>query len=223
MEMNKYETILQVQAANLAHGGHWFTPDTMRYFGSRLHGVLGSGRLAANRYFISSERTGPRPDATRAFTVRMVTIFDGIETVGDFNGYKTKERAEQALWEHANKACDCGHLPTPTEHLGTGQARMTGTDDRTICYDCADAMTRCDIAQSKSGDRITLYISSDGNTVTTWTGGRMMRILGWGARHPWSNGYDGPRYYVRAIDNDGCVWYGTGANGMYANLRKAKG
>lgn len=220
MEMNKYETLSQVRSANKAAGQHWFDPDTMRFFKSRIYGVMGTNSLACNRYFISSEAN---PEGVRRFTVRMVNIFDGIETVGEFHSHRTQSQALRALWEHANKSCDCGHLPTPTDGPGTGYARLSGTDDRTICYECADSMTLRDIADAKPGDRMTFYISSDGDSVTTWTGGKLMRVLKWGARHPWSNNnYDGPRHYVRAIDANGYRWYGTGANGMYATLRKSK-
>lgn len=222
MEMNRYETISEVAAANRAAGHHWFDPSTLRFFKSKIYGVFNSfDKLTCNRYFISSE---VNPSGERRFSVRMVDVFDHIETIGKFHSYYSRNSAEAALWEHANKACDCGHLPTVTDSpLTPGYARMPHGDDRTMCYACADRMTLQDIETAPVGDRITLYISSDGNSVTTWTGGQMMRVVHWGSVHPWSRGsHFGERNYIRVIDHTGHMWYGTGANGMYATLRKAK-
>lgn len=111
--------------------------------------------------------------------------------------------------------CDCGHAPTPT---GVGAGYATDRDGRTYCYPCADAKQAQEIADAKPGDRSTLYVSGDGERITTWNGGSVMRVIHTGARHPFSDRFN-DRRYIRAVDAHGRTWTGTGANGMYASLR----
>jgi hypothetical protein len=59
-----YTTIDQIKADNKAIGHHWFSPDTMRFFNSRVCSTVYQGHL-----FISSERfdeTTPRLYGVRA-------------------------------------------------------------------------------------------------------------------------------------------------------------
>lgn len=115
-------------------------------------------------------------------------------------------------------ACDskrilsCGHTPSLHENFTTGTAHLP--DGREICYACADEMQRADLLTS---DRFTGYVSSDGKCLTTWTGGRLGSVS-IGHRHPWSR----ERSYIRAYDLHGQTWHGTGAPGMWCNLRKCK-
>ncbi len=115
-------------------------------------------------------------------------------------------------------ACDskrilsCGHNPSPHEHFTTGAATLP--DGREICYECADKRERADLL---THDKFTAYVSSDGLRLTTWTGGILGRV-DFGAHHPWSR----ERHYLRAYDCHGQAWHGTGAEGMYCNLRKCK-
>lgn len=64
------------------HKGHWFSPDTMRFFQSRVSEQVYQGMNKV--YFVSSERNGYH--SPRRFTVR---VFDcetkSIDTVGEFN------------------------------------------------------------------------------------------------------------------------------------------
>lgn len=77
----KMWTINDIKTAVRVRGSHWFDPDTMRFFKTRvLEGVYqGSGGI----YFVTSERYNEQP---RKFTVRKFTP-DGadISTVGEFN------------------------------------------------------------------------------------------------------------------------------------------
>lgn len=107
---------------------------------------------------------------------------------------------------------DCGHLAIPKK-LATGYATLP--DGRRVCYSCADDLQRDDVRDAQPGDRITLYESSDGTRITTWTDGTVMRVLRHGARHNFSR----ERRYVTAIDELGRVWSGTSAPGMWATLR----
>lgn len=78
----------QVVAANRAAGQHWFSPDTMRFFNSRvLYTVYGG------RYFLTSEKG---PDGIRGYSVRETTP-DGssITTVGEFQGWPSARAAQK--------------------------------------------------------------------------------------------------------------------------------
>lgn len=71
-------------------GKHWFKPDTMRFFKSKIHewDVI-TGR------FISSEKG---PDEVRRYTVRQANFETGdVETVGRFQEFKTLHRARKAM------------------------------------------------------------------------------------------------------------------------------
>ena len=108
---------------------------------------------------------------------------------------------------------DCGHVPTETTGCGTGYA--TTHDGRTLCYTCADDAQRANVAAANYGDRITGYLSDDGATWQTWTGGHLGRVVRSGAHHAFS----AERYHVRVKDTQGRIWSGTGAPGMWATLR----
>lgn len=72
--------------------GHWFDKDTMRFFRSRLSDRLHFG--AESIYFVSSEQG---PSGVRLYSVRKYTPSSGeIDTVGDFQQYKTSSSAQRA-------------------------------------------------------------------------------------------------------------------------------
>lgn len=85
---NRAWTINDIQTAMRQNGSHWFDPDTMRFFKSRVLSTVyqGSGGI----YFVTSECG---PSGHRAYSVRKFTpeTFD-ISTVGEFNEM-TKARA----------------------------------------------------------------------------------------------------------------------------------
>lgn len=114
-------------------------------------------------------------------------------------------------------ALDCGHPPTPTA-ISPGYATLRDSGKR-VCYPCADDMQRADL---KTTDTISAYICSNGNHVTTWTGGRLMQIVSANtSRNGW---HRSTIHYWRAIDPSGQHWYGkNGGNGMYVLMRKTKG
>jgi len=76
------------------HRGHWFDPDTMRFFGTRLtqHAYeLTDGR----RLFVSSEQP---PHGPRRWSLRAQDPNTGkIDTVGEFCGYASRGAALYAL------------------------------------------------------------------------------------------------------------------------------
>jgi hypothetical protein len=96
MQATKHRTytIEQIKLANRNANGHWFDPDTLRFFGSRVlattYGPDSNGLI----YFVSSERTGFDQDAPRAYSVRAFHPPTAtIDTVGEFCGHATRSLA----------------------------------------------------------------------------------------------------------------------------------
>ncbi len=84
-------TIDQIKEANRAAGHHWFDPDWMRSFGTRISPTVYAGNV-----FITSDYTG-FDRSERAYTVRQFDPTDGsVSTVGEFLGYATRSEAVKA-------------------------------------------------------------------------------------------------------------------------------
>lgn len=82
----------QIKRRNAACGHHYFSPGTMRYFGSRVGSRVFVGSNAA--YFVTSEHTGFSRSG-RAYTIRKTKDGCAIDTAGKgFLAYKTKAQAE---------------------------------------------------------------------------------------------------------------------------------
>ena len=83
----KQLTMADVKRNNKTSEQCWFSPEAMRFFGSKIE----SGPLK-QKYFVTSEQF--EDDSPRLFTIR---VYDPkthqIDTVGDFQGYKTKDEA----------------------------------------------------------------------------------------------------------------------------------
>ncbi len=110
---------------------------------------------------------------------------------------------------------DCQTVKPVQTKGGTGYALYTEPGGEClVCYDCADKRQTAELLTS---DRFTGYVSGDGRSLTTWTEGRLGSVS-LGSRHPWSR----DRFYLRAYDVHGQAWHGTGAPGMWCNLRKCK-
>jgi hypothetical protein len=120
-------------------------------------------------------------------------------------------------------ACDskrilsCGHNPSPHADFATGAAKLP--DGREICYACADAMQRADLKDRSKP--FTGYVSSDGKTITTWTGGELMRVTYKSPVRLTRLSYLHGRYIyaIRATDCHGAKWYGRGSPGLAVTLR----
>lgn len=93
-----YRTMDDVIAANKATGGHWFDASTMRFFKTRIE----SGAVAVHdengkptrARFITSEKG---PDEVRKYSIREAQPDGSIDTVGDFQQYRTRDAARAAL------------------------------------------------------------------------------------------------------------------------------
>jgi len=88
-----FDTLDDVINLNHSTDHHFFDPDTMRFFDSRIESPLMRGR-----FFVTSERG---PHMARAFTVRCAGDDGDIGSVGaGFMGYET--RAEAVEWIEGN-------------------------------------------------------------------------------------------------------------------------
>jgi hypothetical protein len=84
-------TVNKIKDSLREAGSHWFDPDTMRFFGTRVLGMVYQG--PGGIYFVTSEQP---PHGPRGYTVRKFTPPDDIDTVGELCGYKTGGAASSA-------------------------------------------------------------------------------------------------------------------------------
>lgn len=86
------------------HNGHWFDADTKRFFSSRVSDTAYNNEQGKS-YFVSSERdTFRNRQPKRLYTVRVQDHETGdIDTVGEFQGYKTRYQAHKAARELASQ------------------------------------------------------------------------------------------------------------------------
>lgn len=105
---------------------------------------------------------------------------------------------------------------------GTGYARPQNSDGL-LCYACADA---AQIEGLKDRSKpFSAYLSSDGNTVTSWTGGKLMTVTRSTpcALTRQSFMHDSKSYRsIRARDVHGAYWFGRGSAGVCLRLRACK-
>lgn len=89
-----YSTICKIKEANARAGFHFFKPDAMRFFRSRVLDTVYGGR-----YLITSERyvSGRMPNEPRLFTVRQCDDKGNVTTVGVFQEHATKAQAVAAI------------------------------------------------------------------------------------------------------------------------------
>lgn len=82
-----FTSIDEIRRANEAAGYYWFSPDTLRWFRSRIHADVYDGR-----YFVTSERN---PSGERRYTVREVTDDGEVKTAEgcEFFGYASRSGA----------------------------------------------------------------------------------------------------------------------------------
>ena len=78
--------------------GYWFSPDSMKAFDSVLPD-FGYMDTENNLYFISSEQFSK--EVKRLYSIRKVKTNGAIETIGDFQRFKSESSAEKALFKHA--------------------------------------------------------------------------------------------------------------------------
>lgn len=87
----RFGTMAEVREANRRIGHHWFAPDTMRFFSSRVMSDLYDGR-----FFITQERTGWDHSSPRAYTVREALPDGSIATASKFQYTSLDEARAEA-------------------------------------------------------------------------------------------------------------------------------
>lgn len=134
----------------------------------------------------------------------------------------------------------CGHAATPSFYAPgstvtlqgadgvwgtrdmTGQPFTSGTahtsDGRVLCYTCAEAE---ELAAFHEAATYGAYLSSDGRTVTTWTGATLAQVT---SNTDADNGWHGSTItHIRAVDSTGAHWFGKGGGeGMCLTMRRNK-
>lgn len=88
-------TLTQIKNANERRGHRWFSPDTMRWFNSRVSSTVYP--VPDGAVFVSSER---RWDDTRRYTVRYCSDDGVIDTVGEFGTFASRSGAHAAARRH---------------------------------------------------------------------------------------------------------------------------
>lgn len=92
LSMNKstmpyHWTMSHIKSYCWNHGSHFFSPDTMRFFSSRIQMTP----PYKGRVFVTSERMNW--NSPRLYTVRAVQPSGNIETIGDFGGFTSRQNA----------------------------------------------------------------------------------------------------------------------------------
>jgi hypothetical protein len=85
-----YSNMEDVKRANRQIGNHWFDPETVRFFRTRI-----CSELIAGAYFITSEQYSA--GALRLYSIRRAQPDGTIETIGDFQQYRSKAEARAAI------------------------------------------------------------------------------------------------------------------------------
>ena len=83
---------------NTKAGYHWFKPDTLRYFGSKVYpDFYKKSSTSSKGYFITSEDKGFN-DKSKGYSVRVGNEKTGqVDTIGEFNQYSSKTEAKNKI------------------------------------------------------------------------------------------------------------------------------
>ena len=92
-----YQSIADMKAMNVAIGHHFFDKETMKHWGSKIHGGVRHGC-----YFITSEPTAEINSTTRTYHARIMSKAGAIKSVGgDFgHGATTLAEAKERIETH---------------------------------------------------------------------------------------------------------------------------
>ena len=104
----KQVRMLHLREINQLAGMFYFSPDTMRFFRSRLPAYAYVAESGLGWYFVTSEQfVGSQGAAPRAYTVRFMANDGNVSTIGDFQAFKSRSGANAAairyaVWGHLN-------------------------------------------------------------------------------------------------------------------------
>lgn len=83
-----------IKAKNYESGQHWFSNDTMRFFGSKV--PQDAYKKGDTAYFISTEDNFDRTE--KRYTIRKANLKTGeIDSIGEFGQFKSKSDAQKEL------------------------------------------------------------------------------------------------------------------------------
>ncbi len=85
----------QLENHNRNNGYHFFSPDTMRFFSSRIQSLP----PYKGRVFVTSERMNW--NSPRLYSVRVIQPSGNIETIGDFGGFTSRQSAHRFAESYA--------------------------------------------------------------------------------------------------------------------------
>lgn len=91
--------IIDMHEIEARHKGYWFSPETMRFWRTRLP-QTGVELADGTSLFVSSERDFH--GKLRLYTVRRQRVDGSIETVGEFQAYETRAQAQRAMKRFVN-------------------------------------------------------------------------------------------------------------------------
>lgn len=77
-----FSNIMQIKEANKKLGRHFFSDETMRFFGSKI-----VSDLLWHKYFVTSDDNFDR--TTKLFTIRVAGADGEVDTVGEFGEFET--------------------------------------------------------------------------------------------------------------------------------------
>lgn len=123
------------------------------------------------------------------------------------------------------RLCATTFKPLPVPPKSGGPAGYAVRNGECIGYEQADREQRIDLAACKTGDRFTMYVNGNETHLTTWTGGRLMRIT---YRQTYRGGFGySTMYQYWACDHRGRCWYGVnggffGGGGCVITMRLLK-
>ena len=88
-------TMNQLSRYNGNRNYYFFSPDTMRFFSSRIQ----TAPPYKGRVFVTSERMNW--NSPRLYSVRVIQPSGNIETIGDFQGFTTRQSAHRFAEKYA--------------------------------------------------------------------------------------------------------------------------
>ena len=98
-----YRTLDDIKERNRRLGHCWFSPDTMRFFSSRVQSTIYPTK-DGRAYFVTSERG---PDNIRKYSVRVAFPSGLVNAVGEFQQYRTGRAAHAAARRLAEGGSQC--------------------------------------------------------------------------------------------------------------------
>jgi len=88
-------TMCHIKSYCWNRGSHFFSPDSMRFFNSRIQ----TNPPYKGRVFVTSERMNW--NSPRLYTVRVVQTSGDIKTIGDFGGFTSRQSAHRYAKKYA--------------------------------------------------------------------------------------------------------------------------